>query len=219
MNRFFSSSLALSLVYVICGFVFLNISFEHLLLAAVVIVVCGLLPDIDGSSDIPARELAGILAAVSPLLFLEFFPEFGVSSISRLVLVIVCSYVLTRVLVLKLTRAVFKPGGMIHSFPAAIITAELAFLLFWDLPLIDRSYVAFAAFLGFIFHLMIEAYSGVDFVASAVGEKIDKTGGVLKFYNDSWFSNLLVYSSVFFLGFLVVRELFPNLGFSAYLTY
>ena len=86
MNRYFASSLVVSLVYCFFGFVFLDVHPEYLLLASAVIVVAGLLPDIDGTENVPARELAGLLAAVTPLLFLEFYPGFAAGGVSRICL-------------------------------------------------------------------------------------------------------------------------------------
>ncbi len=220
MNRFFSSSLVVSFLYALLGFFFLNVSSEYLLLASAVVVVSGLLPDIDGSDEIPSRELAGLLAAVSPLLFFELYPGLFAQRISRVALIVICCYLLTRIVIMKIMRLVFSPRGMIHSIPAAVVTGQAVFLMFYDLNLVDRSYVAIGAFLGFLFHLIIEAYSGVDFVATAVGESVPKGGEpVLKMFGRSWGATAVMYCSMFFLGVLIVREVFPNLGVSAELTY
>ncbi len=219
MNRYFASSLLVSFCYCFLGFVLLNVHPEYLLLASAIVVVAGLLPDIDGSENVPARELAGLLAAVSPLMFFELYPGFTGGSVSRIALVVICCYALSRIFLFKLMRSLFSPRGMIHSIPAAIVTGQAVFLIFWDMHLIDRSFVAVGAFVGFFAHLVLEAYSRVDFVASAVGERVDHAEPVLKLYSRSLASTAAVYGAMIFLGAMMLREIFPNFGVSAYLTY
>jgi len=208
-NHFkFSAGVALS--YAGAGIFVFDIYPEHVLLASVIVVLAGMLPDIDAGSGSPLKELGGLLAAVSPLVVLQYFPTLNNGDVGRLALVVICCYLLTRVLVVRGIQKFTQHRGMIHSVPAAILTFEATYLLFWDLLWVDRLYIAFAAFVGFLSHLLLDAYGNLNLVGRALG-KAEKKPAVLKFFGNSWPSTVLVYSGVFALGFLIAEDFYPHL--------
>ena len=81
--------------YVAVGNYFFAIHPENLLLAAIIVVLCGMLPNIDASREEPAKEMGALLAAVSPFIVLELFPELRDGGIARISLVIIGTYIIT----------------------------------------------------------------------------------------------------------------------------
>ncbi|MCB0360362.1 MAG: metal-dependent hydrolase, partial [Bdellovibrionales bacterium] len=165
----FTFATLFSILYAIAGIYFFSLSPEHAFLTSVVIIIAGMLPDIDAGNEPPARELGGLVAAVFPVAMIELFPSLKESGISRIALVVVCGYLLVRVIVIRGLQKFTARRGIIHSIPAAILTFEVAYLLFWDLPRGIRLFVATGAFLGFFTHLLIDAWGNFDLVKTAMG--------------------------------------------------
>lgn len=214
MQNLFSTAFVLAIGYALLGVFVFDIYPEHIILSSAIVIIACLLPDIDGSSDLPQRELGGLLAAVSPLVLLEFFPNLETGGISRVALIVICCYALTRLLISRGLHRLTVPKGMIHSVPAAIITFELVFLLFDDLNIVNRLFVSSAAFVGFFSHLVIEAYGNLDLLGKALGNERKHTP-VLKFMADSWGRTIMMYGCVFGLGWLVLRDFYPGLSLNS----
>ena len=107
---------------------------------------------------------------------------------------------------------------MIHSIPAAIIAAEVTYLLFWDLQWQGKLLLSAATLTGFMTHLLLDAYGNLDLVKSAKGERGEKTS-VLKFAGSSGGINFFAYATMLVLGWFVARDIYPALGFYAKVTY
>ena len=206
----FSISIGLAVIYVLAGVVLLALKPEVLLLASVIVVIAGMLPNIDEGNSGSAHEFGGLLAAVSPLIFLQFFPRFQDGGITRLVLVVVCCYILSRIVIARVFQKVLIHRGMLHSIPAAIVTFEVVYLLFWDLGQRDRLYLAFAALLGFTMHLIMDAYTNLDLVGRAMGRGVQKQPGALKLKGNTWGATFAVYTCMFVLGWFVMKDLYPG---------
>lgn len=199
----------LGIAYALGGIYAFNIYHETALLAAVIIFVTSVLPEIDAGKSQSSRELVGLLAAVAPLAILQAYPNLQAAGISRLALVVISSYILTRIVVTRLLSSCTSPMGMIHSIPAAIVTFEVVYLLFSDLYRKDRLFVAGAAFIGYFGHLFIDAYSNLDIFGKATGQA--KRGPrALKFTGDKLGPTFVMYCSMFVLGWFVVRDLYPH---------
>ena len=218
MSRYFTSSILIAAVYALLGYYWGGFDIEHVLLASAIVIIAGILPDVDGSDEMPTREVAGLLAAVSPLVFLELFPGISQGSLIRVALIIICCYILTRLIIFRGLKLIFSPRGMIHSIPSSIISFQLTYLLFWELPLYSRLFISMAAFVGFFFHLLLEAYLEFDLIGRASG-KHTTGAGTLKFFGRSWLSNATVYGTMLILGWIIVKDIYPDLGVSAKLTY
>lgn len=204
-----SFSIILAIAYAVLGIFYLNVYPEHVVLASVIVVIAGMLPNVDSSGGTVERELAGFIAAISPLVAIELYPHLKDGGIARIALVVICCYLLTRMVLVRSLQKYTVHRGMVHSVPAAIITFQLAYLLFWDLFWKDRVYIAFAAFLGFFSHLMLDAYGNVDIVGKAMG-KAERKKPVLKFGAGSFGSTLAVYACVAILAWFILRDFYPR---------
>lgn len=213
-----SFSVFLGIVYALFGLAFLSLPGELALLASVICVFSGILPDIDATGGVPEREAAGLLAAVAPIFIFELFPGLRDDGISRIALVVIGSYLVTRMIVIRGLQKFTVHRGLVHSIPAAIIAFELAYLMFWDLVWSDRLYIAGAAFVGFFSHLALDGYSNLDLLGKAMGNS-QKRPAALKLFGDSWGSTAFLYSIVAVLGWFVARDLNPDLRLVAGIHY
>lgn len=205
-----SFSTFVAIGYALLGVYVLGIYPEYILLASVLVVITGMLPNVDAAGGAPARELGGLLAAITPLVVLSQFPSLEAGGIARIALVVIASYLLTRILVVRLLEKITVHRGVFHSVPAAIIVFEIVYLLFWDLYLLDRLFIAAAAFIGFFSHLLLDAYGNLDIVGTALG-KPKKKARVIKFGGSTWGATIALYSCVLFLGYFVARDFYPGL--------
>lgn len=201
-----SVSILLSVLYAGFGVTALRMYPEHVLLASVIVIVAGLLPNIDSEPGAgPAREFGGLLAAVAPLLLIDFFPSIKAGGVARIALVVICCYLFSRLIVVRILEYRTEHRGLIHSVPAAIITGEVVYLLFWDLFPIQRLYLGGAALLGYLSHLIIDATGNIDIL----GKKEQKRAA-LKLKGQSIGSTLALYSLSLLLGWLILRDIFPG---------
>ncbi len=206
------------LLYCTVGILWFGAYPEIALVAAVVTVVTGMLPEIDSDSPPPAREVGGFIAAVTPIMFMEIFPGIKAGGVIRITLTVIACYLITRVFIVRLLQKHTVQMGMIHSVPAAIITFEVVYLMFWDLTQIERLFVAGAAFTGYFSHLLLDASSNLDLFGSATGNA-KKNRSPLKFISDSTGVNIFTYGLALYLGWFVITDFYPNLGFSAGIQY
>lgn len=201
----FVTSVLLGGAYAAAGIYFFNIYPENALLASVIIVVAGMVPNLDGGQSGPAREIGGLIAAMVPLVLLSQYPFIKEGGITRIAIIAVVSYLATRTLFVNFFEQFTTHRGMLHSIPSAVITSELFYLLFFDLRTPERIYISVAALLGFLTHLIMDAYGNVSFLA-----KGEKKPAALKLFGPSWESNIALYGIASTLGWLVVKDLYPT---------
>ena len=213
-----SFSFFLAVLYALAGLVIFNIAPEHVLLGAVVVTIAGMLPDVDGGGQSAAHELGGMLAAVFPLLLIESFHTLRAGGVARIALVVICSYMLARIFVVRGLQQFTVHRGMIHSVPAAIITAQLTYLLFWDLPLLPKIFVSLAALFGFMSHLLMDAYTNINIVGRAMGKQ-QKQQPALKFFGNTLGTTLAMYGGVLVLGWFMAKDFYPRLHVAAHVLY
>lgn len=218
MQSHFSASIALAAGYALLGASGLKVPIDTVLLASVLFVVGGALPNVDEGGGAPAREFGGILAASSPLVIFSLFPSLKGSGVSSVALVAVITYSLSRIVISRALQKYTVHRGVFHSLPAAIITFEVLYLLLSGLPFLERFYVAFGGFAGFLSHLLMDAYGNLDLVGRAMG-KGERKARVLKFGGNTWGSTVAVYCCVLFLGWFIVRDFYPNLHIFAGVKY
>lgn len=211
-------SVVTGIVYALLGVFFLQVFPEHAMLASVIVVIAGILPNIDEGGSAPAQELGGLLAAISPLVLIEFFPGLRSGGVARIALIVICCYFLTRLIVVRALQKFTNHRGMIHSIPAAIITSELVYLLFWDLFWQDRLYLAGGAFVGYFSHLFLDASTNLDLVGKAMGNA-GKKAPALKLKGPSFGSTVVMYTSMIVLGWFVVQDFYPHLHSYAAVKY
>lgn len=176
------------------------------MLAGGLCAVSGMLPDIDSGPGRPLRESMAFAAAVVPMMLaerlrvLDLSPEIMVLSSALL-------YLLIRFGGAALLRQFTVHRGMFHSIPAAVIFAELAFLLASGDDLNLRIYKAGGVFIGFISHLVLDEIYSVKLSARGVRIK-SSLGSALKVFGHGWLPNISVYAALALLTVVVVQE--PN---------
>ncbi|MBP9837593.1 MAG: metal-dependent hydrolase [Proteobacteria bacterium] len=210
VENHFSISVAIALLYAAFGVVILELKPESIFLASVILVIAGILPNIDEGKGLPAKEFNGFIAAISPLVLLQLYPKLQSAGMSRLAIVVICSYIAARYLMDKIFTSFISHRGMMHSIPAAIITFEIIFLIFRDTPMESRLYISVAALIGFLSHLVIDGYTNLDLVNRAMGKGTSKQAPVLKLWNENSSATFATYACMFTLGWLVLRDLYPN---------
>ncbi len=205
-----SFSAILGVGYVFFGMIFLGVTPEHSLLGLAIIIVAGILPDLDAKAGAPVRELSALLAAIAPIALISYFPQLSSGGLARIALLIILCYLVTRVFLVRALKQFTERRGMIHSIPAAIIAFQVTYLIFWDLARVERLYIAGAAFLGYLSHLLLDATSSVDLLGHTFGDG-DKKPRSLKIAASTPGGTAALYLSVAVLGWLVVQDLYPNL--------
>lgn len=200
-----SLSVFIGVVYALVGILFFDIYIEGAMLAFVFVLIAGVLPDVDAIDGPPARELAGLVAAFVPIVLLKRFPFISEGGIVREVFFIIVSFLFVRGTLARILANHTRRRGMIHSIPAAIIVSELAYLLFDGVYRVDRLYLSFAVFVGFIAHLLLDAGSDLDIVGKAVGSEQKKVP-VLKVSAPTTGATLSMYGAILFLGWFVAND-------------
>lgn len=210
MKRSSPISFTVSTIVTLCAYFFLRLPEELCLLGGVVAFVASILPDIDSDSDNTGKEIGLIIAAVLPLVVLEFIPSFKNGGVTRYALLVVFSYLITKFIFTQFALKVVSYRGIMHSIPAAIITFDLTYLLFSDLHTFERLFISISALIGFSSHLIYEACSNLDLFNQAIG-KGGKDKPVLKLTGASQSSTAIAYVLVCGLTYVVFQDLFPAL--------
>lgn len=164
--------------------------------------VAGMLPDLDSNSGVPLRETVAFTAAIVPMLLIDRFEYLGLSTES-IVLLGMLIYLAIRFGVFELLRRYTVHRGMFHSIPAAVIAAELTFLLCSSHDLCLRLFQTGAVFLGYMSHLVLDEIYSID-----VGRlRLKKSfGTAVKLWGSSPFANISTYAKVIILGAIVVAD-------------
>jgi hypothetical protein len=94
---------------------------------------------------------------------------------------------------------------MFHSLPAALIAAEVAFLIFDRDDLWLRYYTAGAVLIGFLSHLVLDEIWSIGFRRGL--PRLKKSfGTATKIWGDSLWANVSTYAKVILLTYLVVQD-------------
>jgi membrane-bound metal-dependent hydrolase YbcI (DUF457 family) len=211
-------SVSIGLAYALGGVFIFNFLPEHAVLASVIVIIAGMLPNIDSKGGASAREMGGLLAAISPIVLIEFFPGLKAGGIARIALLVVCCYLITRMVVVRALERFTVHRGIFHSIPAAILTFEVVYLLFWDLYWKERLFIAIAALVGFLSHLILDALTNLDLLGRAFG-KGERKPAVLKFTGKTLGSTVAMYISVVVLGWFIAIDIYPSLSLYAGVKY
>ncbi|MCC6932809.1 MAG: metal-dependent hydrolase [Deltaproteobacteria bacterium] len=205
-----SFSVVSGAAYAFMGYSMFHIFPEHLLLAFILVVIAGMLPDLDASHGMPARELSGLLAALAPVILFEHYPNLRTAGSARMSLVFIVCYLLTRILSLRTLQIFTTHRGMIHSLPATIIVFQLSYFLFSDLYWKDQVYLAGAIGFGFLSHLVLDGYTNLDILGTAMGKR---SGGApaLKILAPTWGLTFFIYGIIAALGYVMSNDYFPQI--------
>ncbi|MGD9128430.1 MAG: metal-dependent hydrolase, partial [Planctomycetia bacterium] len=149
-----TASSLLGVGYGIAGHYWLGTPLETSILAGGLCGVAGMLPDLDSDSGRPVKESLAFAAAVIPMMLVERFREFGMTTES-IVLVTGLIYIIVRFGLGEVFTRLTVHRGMFHSFPAALIFGEVAFLVSTG-DLNTRFYKAGAIVAGYLCHLVLD---------------------------------------------------------------
>jgi membrane-bound metal-dependent hydrolase YbcI (DUF457 family) len=165
--------------------------------------VSGMLPDVDSDSGVPLRESLAFAAAVVSMMAVHRFQQMGFSP-EMIVLAGVAAYLVIRFGVGECLRRYTVHRGMFHSLPAALIAAEVAFLLSsGDLPI--RYYKAGGVMLGYLSHLLLDELFAFKMSRGRLRMK-QSFGTALKLFGHGWWPNISVYAKLAVLTWLVLYE-------------
>lgn len=173
-------------------------------LAAGLCGVSGMLPDLDSGPGVPLRESIAFAAAVVPMLMIHRFQHMGLS-VESMVLVGAGVYLAIRFGLFRLLKWYTVHRGMFHSLPAAIIAAELGFLLCSGDGVHLRLYKAGAILAGFLSHLILDEIWSVEFRYGL--PRLKKSfGTALKLWGNSLWANLSTYAKLAALTYLAFQD-------------
>jgi hypothetical protein len=200
-------AVTIGIAYALFGVFVMRVNPEHAILGSILVIFAHMLPNMDGGgADRFPKEFGGFLAALAPLIAMEMFPVIKSGGIARIFVFFWCSYLLVKWVMARILEKWTKPRGLFHSVPAALLTTELTYLFFWDLPMTSRIFATIGALVGFSSHLLLDASTNLDFI----GNK-ERKPPVLKLVAKSWETTCALYISVVFLGWLVMKDIYPQL--------
>ena len=199
-----TTSTAMGVAYGAGAGYFYDVSPSACVLAGGLCSVSGMLPDLDSDSGVPLRESIAFTAAVVPMLMMPRFRTMGFTPES-MVLAGGAIYLFIRFGLARLLQKFTVHRGMFHSLPAALIAAEIAFLVCAREDLSRRYFNAGAVFLGFMSHLVLDEIWSVGIARGRVYLK-SSSGTALKFWGMSTWGNVSTYAKVILLSYLVFKD-------------
>jgi membrane-bound metal-dependent hydrolase YbcI (DUF457 family) len=161
-----------------------------------------MLPDLDSDSGVPLRESVAFAAAAVPVMMIRRFERLGMP-LETMILAGMGIYLVIRFGLAMLLKKYTVHRGMFHSLPAALVAAEVAFLIFDHENLWLRYYTAAAVLFGFLSHLMLDEIWSVDVRRLRVKKSF---GTAMKIWGDSLWANVSTYAKVILLTYLVVQD-------------
>jgi len=197
-----SGSFALGVTYGAVAHFKFGVPPGHCMIAGALCTVAGMLPDLDSKSGIPQREMLCFVSVLVPMLALFRFQELGFTA-EQMVFVAGVSYVVIRFGLGELFKRFTKHRGMWHSIPAAAVAAMATYLVCFSPETSIRLFKAWAVFLGFILHLILDELYSVDLM----GRRLKKSWGTaLKFFGKNQFANVATYAKVGLLVLMISSE-------------
>lgn len=167
-------------------------------LAAGLCAASGMMPDLDSDSGRPLQESIGFVAAVIPVLLL---PRVQTLSLSLEATIIAggAIYLAIRFGLAWLLNTYSVHRGMFHSVPAAAVAGLAVFLAFDSFDPMRRYFVAGAAVLGYLTHLVLDEIWSVRL--GLFGPKVKKSfGTAMKFLGGEAWANIVTYLLLIVLG-------------------
>lgn len=197
-----TSSTLLGIGYGVVANTQFGVPIGHCVIAGALCSVAGMLPDLDSKTGIPQREMLCFVSVLIPMLMMFRLQELGFT-MEQMVFVSVVAYVVIRFGLGELFKRFTKHRGMWHSIPAAAVAAMATYLVCFSPETHLRLFKAWAVFLGFILHLLLDEFYSVDLM----GRRLKKSWGTaLKFFGNNKLTNMLTYAKVVLLGFLIYND-------------
>jgi hypothetical protein len=188
-----SVSTALGVGYGAIG-VGLDYPLETCMLAAGLCGVSGMLPDLDSKSGVPVREMMALAAAVTPMMMIDRFQHMGLGHES-IVLAGALIYIVIRFGVGEIFKLYTVHRGMWHSIPAAVTCGLLALFICSCDDYRLRVFKAFAVFLGFMSHLVLDELWSIQLTRGRIRLK-SSFGTAIKFWSKSLWGNVSTYAKL-----------------------
>lgn len=160
-------------------------------MAAVLVTIGGLLPDLDSQSGVPVRELFGLAAIFVPLLLLQRISDSTLTSDEKF-LFMGGTYATIRYGLSKVFKRMTVHRGMFHSVPAMIIAGELIFLAYKNPDMRIRMLLGTATMVGFFSHLLLDEIYSVDFRGLTFRPN-QFAGSAIKFWSPSFYASTLTW--------------------------
>lgn len=199
-----TTSTALGVVLGGVGHFVFDVPLEHAVVAGGLCSVAGMLPDLDSKSGIPQREMLSFVSVIVPMLMLARFEAMRLTNEDK-VFVASVLYVVIRFGIGGLFRKYTKHRGMWHSIPAAMIAGLAFFLVCLSNDFEIRLFKAWAVVLGFVSHLFLDEIYAVNWEGKLPTTK-KSFGTAMKFFGKSRFNNVLTYTKLVVLIFLVIGD-------------
>lgn len=172
--------------------------------AAALCTAAGMLPDLDSDSGDPLRESVGFVAAIVPILLLPRASQMALS-LEAIIVAGSAIYLAVRFGVAWLLNNYSVHRGMLHSVPAALIAGIAVFLAFISQDPMHRYFMAGAAVLGYLMHLVLDEIWAVR--QGLFGPKVKKAfGTAMKFHGPEAWANIVTYLLVIVLGAVAAHD-------------
>lgn len=197
-----ATSTTLGIGYAAAAHYLLAVPLESCVLAGGLCSISGMLPDLDSDSGVPLRESVAFAAAAVPVMMIRRFERLGMP-LETMILAGMGIYLVIRFGLAILLKKYTVHRGMFHSLPAALVAAEVAFLIFDHENLWLRYYTAAAVLLGFLSHLVLDEIWSLDVRRLRVKKSF---GTAMKIWGDSLWANVSIYAKVILLTYLVVQD-------------
>lgn len=181
-----------------------NYPLDQSLLATGLCSVSGMLPDLDSDNGVPVRETFALAAAIVPMLMIERFQHMGMS-VDNMVLAGIAIYLGIRFGISSIFKRFTIHRGMWHSIPAAILTCSIAFFVCTSEDVRLRLFKAFAVFVGFCSHLVLDEIYSIDLSGRTVRVK-KSLGTAMKFWGGHTLANVVVYTLLFVVVTVIIYD-------------
>jgi membrane-bound metal-dependent hydrolase YbcI (DUF457 family) len=165
------------------------------IVAFVLGIIGGLLPDIDSDNSTPLNMAFTFVSIMGA--FFVMFSKSDTYSVIEMVLLWLMVYMFIRIVILELFKKLTVHRGMFHSIPAAILagflTTNMFYYFFAQAPFISWVAGFFVTF-GYIVHLLLDEFVSVNLM----GAKMKKSfGTAMKLYDKNHIlTTILVYMAI-----------------------
>ena len=172
--------------------------------AALLVMVGGMLPDLDSDSSVQLRGFSGLLGVLCAVAVWQRIDDAHAEVPFELHLwASIATYVLVRHGLRRSLAFLTVHRGMNHSVPTALIWGAIAYLGYPSTDHPIRLIMASAVVLGVFSHLALDEYCSVDLV----GRRVNKAfGTALKFTSKSTLATFSTYMILAVLGWWVTIQ-------------
>ncbi len=207
-NTHFATSTLLGAAYGATGYLGYETPLTTALLAGGLVSIGGVLPDVDSDNAIVLRESLSLAAAITPMMMLDNFREWGWSN-ELITLASVASYIAIRFGFGVMLKRYTVHRGMWHSVPAAITAGMVVFMMCSCGEPKLRVFKATAMTLGYTWHLLLDEFYSVEWTVRR-GIRLKRSSGTaFKFLSKNWWSNVSVYGKLAVMTLLILATT-PN---------